>query len=324
MSKIGFIKYFIIVALVCPLIVVRSGFGASGSGDQLKEADKLFGLNKYDQAEQAYLGIVQEGGADTFIALRQLCCLYVTTTDQAKADAAYESLLTIFSDQPTLAKQISLVGDAYVKVGKFDKASSLYQYIVDHWPGSENLLWAKAGFAKIDIAKESDALAAQKIEAFVTDFNDHSDLAQAVFSVAEAYWYKASDKSKKGLREEQHKYLYKAMAQWERISKGGFRDSQDLMAKSCFYCGDCYRLMFEYQKAIEKYEEYVSRWPNNTMAASAQFLIGQNYKHLWLDDPKVNIEYRDKSRAAYQKLVDNYPDSKPAKMIAKSLKRKDS
>ena len=178
----------------------------------------------------------------------------------------------------------------------------------------------EAGFAKLDIAKENDTAAETRIEAFIADFNDHPDLAQAVFSVAKTYWDKASDKSKKGLKEEQHKYLQRALGRWESISNG-LSDSQDLMAKACLYCGDCHRLVFDYLNAIEKYEEFVSRWPNGKRAANVQFLIGQNYIQLWLANPEANSEAHDKAIAAYRKLVENYPDSELAKLAARSLKR---
>ena len=316
-------KIILLMAVcACAVAAVQPAHAAEQPSGQLEQANKLLGLQKFDQAEQIYLDIIQQGSADAFPAVRQLAVLYITTGEQTKADATVESLLTGFSAQPTLPRDISLVADAYIKAANYEKAKGLCEHIVKQWPDSEHLLWAEAGYAKLDIARENDSAAETKTDAFISDFNDHPELAEAVFSVAEAYRYKASSKRKEGLKEEQHKYLRKALGRWKSISNG-LSDSQDLMATSCFYCGDCRRLMFDYLNAIEEYEEFVSRWPNSVMAPNAQFLIGQNYKHLWLTDPKVNLDARDKSRAAYQKLVDNYPDSRPAKLAARSLERND-
>ena len=37
---------------VCALVTIGLAFGADGSESSLEQADKLFGLHKYEQAEQ--------------------------------------------------------------------------------------------------------------------------------------------------------------------------------------------------------------------------------------------------------------------------------
>lgn len=58
-------------------VIITLGGGALRAEEpdsQLEQADNLLGLQEYGQAEQVYLDIVQQGGADAFPAVRQLAC----------------------------------------------------------------------------------------------------------------------------------------------------------------------------------------------------------------------------------------------------------
>ena len=204
---------------------------------------------------------------------------------------------------------------------RLDKAGGMYQYIADHWEGKEDMLWARSGFAKVDIARENDACAEEKIEAFVVDFNDNPALAEAVFSVAKGYWDKSHSKRNELLIEQQHKYLRKALGTWKRIKN--LPNSQSVLADSYYYCGDCYRLLDERNNAIEMYDEVVKQWPHFKYAASAQFGIAQSYEHLWLISGGSDSDSLEKAKAAYRRIVENYPNSHPARIAAGWLKNND-
>ena len=309
----------VVVMCLCALSLATIGYGADDPASQLKQGEVLVNTKQYEQAEGIYLAIVQQGSEYAFAAQKGLALLYVATNDMAKADAAVAKLITAFAQQPTLPREICRVGDAYLKAGKYDKARQVYQYVLDKWTGTQNVLWAKAGLAKLDIAQGNDAAAEAKIAGFVSDFNDHPELCEAVFEVAEAYWDQAAIKRNANLIEEQHKYLRKTLGECDRIISD-FPNTELRKADSYFMSGDCYRLMDERADAIARYEELVRRWPSYECAWGAQFLIGQGYEQLWLISGCADAAALAKAKAAYQKVVENYPNSRAAKVAAKWLK----
>jgi len=302
--------------IVCALFAIS----ALGIEPSLQQADKLFGLHKYAEAEPIYLSIVGQGGKEAFLALKQLACLYIATGDKIKADAAFEGLLSVFSSESSLPKQIILISDAYIKVNDIDKAAKTIQQINNQ--SATGLLWANVGAVKVEIAKEQDAQ--QKVSSILTDFAEHPDLAEAVFSVAQGYWIKSHQKVSEAITleqtepklVEQHQYLLNALNLYEKIIND-MNASQALLQDIYFSCGDCYRLLEERLKAAYRYDEFVRQWPGHEYAASAQFLVGQCYEQQYRMTGYKDLVIGEKAKAAYQKVVDNYPDSPLASIASR-------
>ena len=90
---------------------------------------------KYDKAIQIHQYNVEHFPADIHAIWSQVEIIYshLREGDDAGADAAVGNLLTVFSNQPTLPKEIYQVAGRYDELKKYDKARQLYQYNVEHF-----------------------------------------------------------------------------------------------------------------------------------------------------------------------------------------------
>jgi len=82
---------------------------------QLKEAGMLVKNKQYQQAEAVYKQIVT-AFPDTNEALeaqKQLTCVYIATDRQQEADAAFEKLLSNFSEHKDIAEAVCLIAKRY-------------------------------------------------------------------------------------------------------------------------------------------------------------------------------------------------------------------
>ena len=82
---------------------------------------------------------------------------HIRDGNEADADEAFDRLVTLFAEQPSLPKEIYQVGDEYAEALNYDKAELLYQYVIANWPGSEYEMWAGTGIIKLDICLGNDA-----------------------------------------------------------------------------------------------------------------------------------------------------------------------
>jgi hypothetical protein len=62
----------------------------------------------------------------------------IDTGDDAGLEAAFNNLITTFSNQITLPKEIFQLGQRYVGAKKSDKAERFYQYVIEKWPNGKN------------------------------------------------------------------------------------------------------------------------------------------------------------------------------------------
>ena len=100
--------------------------------------------------------------------------------------------------------------------------------------------------------------------------------------------------------------------------------SIDATPHACCYAGDCYRKLGEYEKSIEYYERIVDDYSGDRMAWNALFLVGLNYEELKKSGSLWKSEADLKIKAAYQQLLEKYPDCKAAGHARRWLSRHNS
>jgi hypothetical protein len=76
---------------------------------------------------------------------------YIRDANDAAADEAFDKLLTEFSGQPTLPKEIYQIVDMYAMAGKYDKADQVYQHVLNNWPEAKQDGLGHIGVAEINI-----------------------------------------------------------------------------------------------------------------------------------------------------------------------------
>jgi len=116
---------------------------------------------------------------------------YIRDANDAAADEAFNKLLSEFSDQPTLPKEIYQIVDEYARAGRYDKADQLYQHVLDNWPEARQAGLEHIGVAEIIvlsfIESGNDMAAQEALDSLIADFNEHPDLAWTLDGIAGRY-----------------------------------------------------------------------------------------------------------------------------------------
>lgn len=239
------------------------------------------------------------------------------------ADALYEKLLSTFVLQPTLATEICRVADTYLAAGNLDKAQKLYTYVLDRSPDNQQILWAKAGKIKLDIARGDETTVQADMDNLVADFNKHPGLPEAVFSIGEQYRNLAlSERRKagpgKGLTDKAMNQYNKALAVWERIIKE--LPSSIITARAYHMAAECYRNLGQYDKMVQYCDELLKNWPDYGYPGQIQYMVGHTYEYLKRSGLIPASEAEPKIKAAYEEILQKHPGS-PAARAARTWLR---
>jgi tetratricopeptide (TPR) repeat protein len=240
----------------------------------------------------------------------------IRLSDFQTGDSLKEQILTDYADDNRLPEAVCLIADAYRSAGKYELAAALYNDIINKWPGNKILLWAKVGLARIDIARGNDAATQKVIDNIISEFRDHPEMPNGVFSIGEQYWEQAfSERRQAGrgqnLNDKSIEYFTKALAVWERIIRA--LPSSIATMEAYFLSAECYYRLGQYEKAIEYYQKVVDNWPYYEYAWIAQYRIVQRYKLLLRESDMSDSAIHAKLAEAYQRLVQKYPDCPAAK-----------
>src|SRR4030042_4293725 len=108
-------------------------------------AKRFAEAGKPDKAYELYRYNIEHFPRDIYAMWSQVEITYahINGGDFAEADTACAQLLSLFSDQQSLPKEVYQVADAYNKANRGDKAAELCRYIVESWPGTDHALWAQ-------------------------------------------------------------------------------------------------------------------------------------------------------------------------------------
>jgi TolA-binding protein len=136
--------------------------------------------------------------------------------------------------------------------------------------------------------------------------------------MAEGYWEQGLQERRQKLRDKAEVHFRKALGEWLRVINE-LPTSVDT-ARACQFAGECYRVLKEYEKAIEYYQMVADNWPDCQYASSAQFLVGYLTKHLMKTGVIPKAEADVVIRDAFERVVNDYPDSASAASARNWLK----
>ena len=249
--------------------------------DQLKKYDKAIGLHQYN---------VEHYSSDIHALWSQVEIIksYIRNGNEPAAEAAFDNLVTVFVDQPTLLKEVYAVADAYAKAGRYDKADKLYQYVIKKCPAEKDLsaerladISVPLSEAKAYIALGNDANALAVIDRLIADFNNHPDLSETIFAIGEEYYNKAHNvKGDPNLPKEQAEEHYrKALTVWERIITE-LPISTACTPHAYYFSSVCYRHLGEYGIPIDYCQRIVDNWPDYRYIWHAKSMIRHCQKTL--------------------------------------------
>jgi len=300
--------------------------GISGAVWQI--AKRYNTSKKYDKALELYQYNVEHFPKDIHAMWSQMNIIrsYISDGNEPAADAAFNKLLAIFSGQPKLPNEVHRLAELYDRTGRYNKANGLYQkalqlyqYVIDSHPDSNDLMWAKAGAARSNIAIGNEAAAEAVVNELIADFNDNPELPTAIFMLGEEYYNKAFQYQNQGQETEAKEHFRKAIAIWERIINE--LRVCNMTPQAYYFAGRCYEKLGQVRPALERYQVVVENWPDYERAWNAQFLIGCCLEGLTRGGQIPLSEGAKQIRDAFGKVLQNYPDCLAAGAAEAKMKR---
>lgn len=169
----------------------------------------------------------------------------------------------------------------------------------------------------------NDGAAFEAISQLIIDYNKHPDLAKSVLEIGKKYedmGQLAFDvaSSRPGRPNEPgiargKEYFKKALAVGEKIITELSELDKDATVEAYNLAAECCYRMDSWEKAIGYYQEIVDRAPEYHYAWNAQFMVGHCYKTLRNRGLIDRAEGKVLIRKAYEKVLENYPDSPAAR-----------
>jgi tetratricopeptide (TPR) repeat protein len=278
-------------------------------------AKRFAEAGKRDKAYELYLHNVDHFPTDMYAMWSQVEIAYANISggDFAAADAACDKLLSLFSDQQSLPKEVYQVAGAYNKAKRSDKSAELCRYVVEKWPKSDHALWAQRDLAMWSIDADDEFAAQAAVDKLLSDFSEHQRIAQVIHSVAQHY-ERAKGNLEKAL--ELHRYNAEhfssdVYAMWSQVEIVYFhiRDGNDAAAdnafdklltafadqptlpKEIYQVGDQYAKARNFDKAGALYQRVIANCP------------GTEYE-MWARTGNVRIDILAGNQTAVEPAVD--------------------
>jgi len=283
-------------------------------------------FKKYPQAD-AINELVLERWPDSQPALwarMNLITSKIAMGELSEASAGIEQFLSKCSDDKRLPEALSYIAGSFEYAKRYDEAKNIFQKIAEQFPessqaGELTFVIARIGILSAIDTGEPNSL--QAIDGFIVNFEGHSSLpGTLVHTIAHQIYNKAFEMESAGLENQSRAYFQKAVDIWEHVGAG--HPEQTNTADGYNWAGNCYRELGEYEKAIDCYSNVAEKFPEYNLAWNALFLVGQCYEDMAAAGTVDKQEADMKIRAAYEQLLEKYPDCKAAKIAKGWLGKK--
>jgi len=236
-----------------------------------------------------------------------------------EAGTALNQLLDNLPSEMDLSVDVTDVARAYLETGEYESAQQLYQYVIDTWPESEDVIMAYSSVGWCQAAKGEDSQAMATLSFVLDGYAGHPNLGNAVLDISEPYYEEGFRLKAEGEVEKARIFLLAAL-EIADIVKARDPEGVETFDTYC-WMGASYSGLEENQKALECYKDAVEKFPENPLAWHALFKIGQIYERLKQKE-SINASECDLNiRQAYLKLLEMYPDCKAAKAAQNWLNR---
>lgn len=288
-----------------------------------KNKDDTKSHELYENALSSWPGCVDTATEESVVHWANIAMLRVQFGDDAGSQVAFEKMINNSSklEGDEFGASISEVADAYLNLGKAQKALELLQSAQERLSGTEHEIWIKTGMVRLYISLGDDPND-QQLNELRTDFSEHPKLSEAIFYVAKQYYQTAADFESKSNTNKSRQCLQKAITLWKNIPLDPNLSDHELFNEDRhFMIAETYRRLGQDKEAIEHYKKVIAARPNYKQAPHIHFMIGDGYERLKkakiVSASSADIEIE----RSYQKAVESNPDSPAAKIAAKRLKK---
>lgn len=150
----------------------------------------------------------------------------------------------------------------------------------------------------------------------------HCERSEAILTQQSiiTYQLKGDELRKQGADEQAELKYQMAVVLWQ-VLFSQHSDTLIDLSDACYYLGQYYRKNGDYEKSNSYYQKVVDEFPQYHLSWNALFVIGDNYQKLSELGVISKTEANQKTIAAYQKLLQDYPDCKAAKVAQNWLNK---
>ncbi|MFH1370217.1 MAG: LamG-like jellyroll fold domain-containing protein [Planctomycetota bacterium] len=230
----------------------ESSGGKDVASGLLRVAETYRYLKKYEKSRQLCQYVVDNwpGSEQAFWSQMGVAMANIALGEPNAAAVAVDKLVADFSGNKHIAQAVHEIAGHCNFLGKHEKARELHQYVLEHWPGSEQAFWSQMGVAVSNVALGETEAADAAVDKLLADFSQNKQIADAVRQVADSY--RESKEYEKAIQ------LYKynvdrfpgdahAMRSQAEIVCFHIRDGDDAAADAAF---DKLRTVFSYQPTL--------------------------------------------------------------------------
>jgi tetratricopeptide (TPR) repeat protein len=267
---------------------------------ELKKYDKAFEINQYN---------IKHFPNDMYAMWSQVEIIYSYIRDgnDTAADEAFKKLLTAFSSQPTLPKEVWQIGQRYIGLKKYDKAFEINQYNVEHFPSDMYAMWSQVEIVYSYIRDANEPAADAAYDKLRTVFSGQPTLPKEISQIADAY--------NSAGRYDKANQLYQKSGQLYQSVIDGNADSNDELwakvgiAKLAISVGDDNAVRVDVNNLITDFN-------GQPALPSAIFAIGEEYYNKTLNtkgEPNLSEakakEYYQKALTVWERIITELPKS---------------
>jgi TolA-binding protein len=233
------------------------------------------------------------------------------------ADANVSATMKDFAGHKQLTRRLYEIADEYAKNEAWTYAKALYGRTAADYPKDKYGLKAKLGIPRTNvlslIMSQDYNQAEATLDKMVADFNNNPYLDEAILTIGLQCYDGGLSKERQGLAVQAVSRFEKAVEMWDRVINEFPRYS--LIPEICCRAGDCYHKLGKYEEAIQRYQKVVDDYPEYAYAWHAQFMVGYCYEGL-KNTGAVEKSVADAlTKAAYEQLIQNYPDCQAADYV---------
>jgi TolA-binding protein len=292
--------------------------------------------DKYEKAKELHRHIAQNYPDSPYadkakIGLARADVLsLIISRDYDQAERALDKLCVDFAGHPDVPETLYWIAKSYRWSDRYEKSKELFQRIIQEYPGSSAAGKARQQFkvvvegmdvfALIESGREQETQKViNKLIANPTEDENDEISAYTVFLCGDRYYAKGLEKRKQGLKDEAAANFIKAIDIWgQMIQQLPASKSQAL---AYYRSGNCYVDLGQYDRAVEKYTQLLENYPDYSLAWDIQFRIGRCYQGL-KDNNAVDRSLADAlTKAAYEEILEKYPDCPAAKAAENWIKK---
>jgi TolA-binding protein len=247
----------------------------------------------------------------------------VESDKDSEAQAATDRFIADFKDYDFRDRQefpevLYDIAGIYERSKKYDKATGLYQQIMQQHSDSKYAVKAQMDIVGMNIFSlvrtGNDAAVQAEINKLKADFPGHRHLPEVIYMVAKEYYLQANRLENEGLAEQSRSHLQKAISIYEALINE-FPNCDEVPDAYC-WIGQFYRQLGDYQKSIESCQKVVDDYPDFRFVWDALRTVGLNYIKLKEAGVISESEADAKTKAAFEKLLEEYPTCPAAKYAA--------